>query len=91
MNKAGSGALELPRARCWTGRTPGGLLAGFLNIGFVIEGNPLCCHIRGTRTARARRTKAADGFPAPMNYFEVTETRGPLRVVRREITEWGQG
>lgn len=64
-------------------------MAGFLNIGFLIEGHPLCCHIRGTRTARARRTKAADGFPAPMNYFEVTETQGLLRVVRGEIKERG--
>lgn len=54
-----------------------------------MEGEPSCCHIRGTRTARAKRTKAADGFPAPMNYFEVTETQGPLRVVRGEIQEWG--
>lgn len=31
---------------------------------------------------------AADGFPAQMNYFEVTETQRPLRVVRGEIKEW---
>lgn len=47
-----------------------------------------CAAISGTRTARARRTKAADGFPVPMDYFEVTETQGPLRVVRGEIQEW---
>lgn len=44
-----------------------------------------CAAISGTRTARARRTKAADGFPVPMDYFEVTETQGPLRVVRGEF------
>lgn len=59
----------------------------FLNIGFLIEGDLLCCHVRGTRTARARQTKAADGFPAPMNYFEVTETQGPLSVVHGEMKE----
>lgn len=80
---------ELPplHVSYWTSWTQG-LLAGFSNIGFLIEAAPLCCHIRGTRKARARQTMAADGFPALMNYAEVIQTWGPSRVVRGEIKEW---
>lgn len=72
------------RGRHWTGRTCG-VVAGFLNIGFLIEGNPLCSRIRGTRTARAKRTKAPDGFLLRYIIFEVTQTQGPLRAAQREI------
>lgn len=82
------GWTEWPRIAARSGpRRTGGSLAGDLKIGFLTDS--LCCHIRGTRTARASRTKAADGFPAPMNYGEGTETQGPWRAVQREITEWG--
>lgn len=64
------------------------MVAGFLNIGFLIEGNPLCSRIRGTRTARAKRTKAPDGFLLRYIIFEVTQTQGPLRAAQREIKKW---
>lgn len=47
-----------------------------------------CAPILGTRTARASRTKAADGFPAPMDYFVVTDTGAIKVVVRREMPVW---
>lgn len=55
----------------------------FLNIRF--QRGIYCTPILGTRTARASRTKAADGFPAPMDYFVVTDTGTIKEGVRREM------
>lgn len=58
----------------------------FLNIRF--QRGIYCAPILGTRTARASRTKAADGFPAPMDYFVVTDTGTIKEGVRREMPVW---
>lgn len=58
----------------------------FLNIEF--QWGIYCAPILGTRTARASRTKAADGFPAPMDYFVFTGTWAIKGVIRREMHVW---
>lgn len=43
--------------------------------------------LMGTRTARARRTKAADGCPVPVDDY-MLHRRGPLRLVLSGVQEW---
>lgn len=43
--------------------------------------------LMGTRTARARRTKAADGCPVPVDYY-MFHRRGALRLALGGIQEW---
>lgn len=70
-----------------TGYT-GGLLAGFLNIGFLIERDPLCFHIRHENST-SRANKGSRWLSCSDRLFWGYRDTGPIkRVVRGEIHEW---
>lgn len=74
-------------AETWTGYT-GGLLAGFLNIGFLIERDPLWFHIRHENST-SRANKGSRWLSCSDRLFRGYRDTGPIkRMVRGEIHEW---